>query len=104
MGSEGVNFSSLRPFLDGSDYPHWKFKMELYLDSDPIKLQEVVLNGWEHPKATLDNVEILIDRTQWTQDQNEANYKNKKVMTILLASMPREGGKGQHCQFVKEVW
>ena len=104
MGSEGVNFSSLRPFLDGSDYPHWKFKMELYLDSDPIRLWKVVLDGWEPPKATLDNVTIHIDRTQWIQDQKEANYKNKKVMIILLASMSREeGGKVQYCQSAKEI-
>ena len=63
-----------------------------------------MLDGWEPPKATLDNVEILIDRTQWTQDQNEANYKNKKAITILLALMSREEeGKVQHCQSVKQV-
>ena len=90
MGSEGVNFSSLRPLFDGSDYHHWKFTMELYFDSDLIRMWELVLEGWEPPKTTLDNMEIYIDRAQWTQHQKEENYKNKKVMTILLASMSKE--------------
>ena len=37
MGSKTQNISSLRPFFDGSNYSHWKFKIELYLDCDSIK-------------------------------------------------------------------
>ena len=43
MGNE--NISSLRHFFDGSDYPHWKFKMELCLDCDSIKLLDIVRKG-----------------------------------------------------------
>ena len=60
MDSE--NISSLRPFFDGSDYPHQKFKMEFYLDCDSIKLWDIVQKGWELPKATINGVEIEIDR------------------------------------------
>ena len=59
MDSE--NISSLRPFFDGSDYPHWKFKMELYLDCDSIKLWDIVRKGWEPPKATVNGVETIVD-------------------------------------------
>ena len=59
MGSE--NISSLRLFFDGSDYPHWKFKMELYLDYDSIKLWDIVRKGWK-PKAMVNGVETKIDR------------------------------------------
>ena len=52
MGSE--NISSLRPYFDGSDYPHWKFKMALYLDCYSIKLWDIVQKGWKPPKATID--------------------------------------------------
>ena len=64
MGSE--NISSLRPFFDGSDYPHWKFKMELYLDCDSIKLWDIVCKGWEPPKATVNGVETIIERYDWS--------------------------------------
>ena len=60
MGSE--NISSLRPFFDGSDYPHWKFKMELYLDYDSIKLWDIVCKCWESPKATVNGIETIVER------------------------------------------
>ena len=60
MRSESQNFYSLRPFFDGSDYPQWKFKMELYLDCDFIKLWAIVRKGWEPPKATINGVEMEI--------------------------------------------
>ena len=60
MGIE--NIFSLRPFFDGSDYPHWKFKMELYLDYDSIKLWDIVRKGWETLKATVNGIKTEVDR------------------------------------------
>ena len=60
MGSK--NISSLRPFFDGSNYPHWKFKTELYLDCDSIKLWDIVRKGWELPKATINGIETIVER------------------------------------------
>ena len=60
MSSE--NISSLRYLFDGSDYPHWKFKMEIYLDCDSIKLQDIIRKGWVPPKATVDGIETEVDR------------------------------------------
>ena len=98
MGSKNQNISSLRPFFDGSDYPHYKFKMELYLDCDSIKLWDIVLKGWKPPKATVNGVEIEIDRDNWKPIRQEGNNKNKKAMITLVSSMSREeGGKLQHC-------
>ena len=77
--------------------------MELYLDNDPIRLQDVVLQGWRPPTKTVDNAQVLMDRAKWSQNKKEDNYKNKKAMTILLAFMYREeGGKVQHCILAKE--
>ena len=64
MDSEKI--SSLRSFFDGSDYPHWKFKMELYLDCDSIKLWDIVLKGWEPPKPIVNGVETLVERDNWS--------------------------------------
>ena len=92
MGSE--NISSLRPFFDGSDYPHWKFKMELYLDCDSIKLQDIVGKGWEPPKATVNGIETIVERDEWSAIHQEDNHKNKKAIITLVSSMTREeGGK-----------
>lgn len=66
MRSETLSFSSLTLLFDGSDYPHWKFKIELYFDSDRIRLWDVILDGWEALKAKVDNVEFTINRSQWT--------------------------------------
>ena len=94
MGSESQNFSSLRSLFNGNDYPYWKFKIELYLDCDSIKLWDIVRKSWEPPKATINGVETEIDRDNWNIIQQEANHKNKKAMITLVSSMSREeGGK-----------
>ena len=104
MGSESQTFSSLRHFFDESDYPHWKFKMELYLDCDSIKLWDIIRKSWEPPKATINGMKIEIDRDNWNVTQQEANHKNKKAMITLVSSMSREeGGKLQHCISAKEI-
>ena len=94
MESENQNISSLRPFFDGSDYSHWKFKMELYLGCDSIKLWDIIRKGWEPPKATINGIKTEIDRANWNAIQQEGNHKNKKAMIALVSSMSREeGGK-----------
>ena len=83
MGSELYNFSSLRPFFDGSDYPHWKFKMELYLGCDSFKLWDIFLKCWEPPKVTMEGVTTTFLRDGWNNDQKKENHKNKKDMNYL---------------------
>ena len=96
MGSE--NISSLRPFFDGSDYPHWNIKMELYLDCDSIKLWDIVRKGWEPPKATVNGIETEVDRDNWSTIQQEGNHKNRKAMiTIIFSLSKEEAGKLLHC-------
>ena len=103
MGNE--NIFSLRPFFDGSDYPHWKFKMELYLDCDSIKLWDIVRKGWEPPKATVNGIETIVERDEWSAIQQEGNHKNKKAMITIITSMSREEGvKLQHYSSTKEMW
>ena len=52
----------------------------------------------------VENAQVLVDRARWSQSDKEDNYKNKKAMTILLASMSKEkGGKVQHCISAKEI-
>ena len=65
MGSKNQNISCLRPLFDGSDYPHWKFKMELYLDCDSIKLWDIVRKGWEPPTTKVEGIETEINRDDW---------------------------------------
>ena len=74
MDSEKI--SSLRSFFDGSDYPHWKFKMELYLDCDFIKLWHIFHKGWELPKATINGIETIVERDEWSAIHQEGNHKD----------------------------
>ena len=64
--------------------------MELYLNCDSIKLWDIVWKGWEPPKATVNSVEIEIDRDNWNAIQQEVNHKNKKAMITLVSCMSRE--------------
>ena len=103
MGGENISF--LRPFFDGSDYPHQKFKMELYLDCDSIKLWDIVHKGWEPPKATINGIETIIEKDNQSAIHQEGNHKNKRAIITLVSSMTREEGvKLQHCSSAKEMW
>ena len=95
------NISSLRPFFDGSDYPHWKFKMKLYLNCDSIKLWDIVRKGWEPPKATVNGIKTIMERDDWSVVHQEGNH----AMITLVSSMTRDKGvKLQHCTSAKEMW
>ena len=79
--------------------------MELYLDCDSIKLWDIVRKGWKPPKATVNGIETIVERDEWSAIQQEGNQKNKKAMITLVSSMSREEGeKLQHCTSAKEMW
>ena len=40
--------------------------MELYLDSDLLRLWDVVLKGWEPPRGKVDEVEVIHERSKWS--------------------------------------
>ena len=103
MGSE--NISAFRLFFDGSDYPQWKYKMELYLDYDSIKLWDIVRKGWEPPKAKVEGIETEIDRDDWNAAQQEGNHKNRKAMITIIFSLSKEEvGKLLHYSSAKQMW
>ena len=63
--------------------------MELYLDSDSIKLWDVILDGWEPPRGKINDEEVILNRSQWNQIQKDENHKNRRTMITLLSSMSR---------------
>ena len=88
-----------------SDYSFWKHKMDFYLDSDPIRLWDMILDGWNPPIKIVEGIEVPKKRSESPQVEKEENHKNKKAMSVLIASMSREkGGKIQHYISAKEMW
>ena len=43
--------------------------MELYLDCDSIKLWDIVCKGWEPLKATVNGIETIAERDEWSAIQ-----------------------------------
>ena len=58
--------------------------MELYLDSDPIRLWDVVLQGWSPPTIMVENAQVLMDRDKRNQSDKEDKYKNKKMVWVRM--------------------
>ena len=57
------------------------------------------------PKATVNGVETIVDRDDWSVVHQEGNHKNKRAMITLVSSMTRdEGVKLQHYTSAKEMW
>ena len=78
LGNKNQNISSLRPFFDGSDYPYWKFKMQLYLNYDSIKLWDIIRKGWKPPKATNNDVHYLTR----SESQKQKGYDHFSLLYV----------------------
>ena len=79
--------------------------MELYLDNDPIRLWDVILDGWKPFMKIVEGIQILKERNEWSQEEKEENHENKRAMLVLITSMSiKKGGKIQHCILAKEMW
>ena len=66
MGNEFFSFQTYRSFFDGSDYPFWKYKIKFYLDSDPIKLCDVILDGWNPPMKIIEGIQVVKEINEWS--------------------------------------
>ena len=104
MANKG--FQNLKPYFDGANYAHWKFRMETYLDSEGIEVWDSVRKEWTPPiRRGADGEEEILSRDDWTEPQRSANFKNKKVMTILSSSLSiEECGRIQHCSTAYSMW
>ena len=64
--------------------------MEFYLDSDPIRLWDVILDWWNPPTKMVDSIQVPKEKKEWSQEEKEENHKNKRAIFVLIASMLRE--------------
>ena len=52
----------------------------------------------------VEDIQVLKERNEWSQVEKEENHKNKKTISVFIASMSREeGGKIQHCILAKQM-
>ena len=54
----------------------------------------MILDRWNPPMKMVKDIQVPKERKEWSQEEKEENYKNKRAMIILFASISREeGGK-----------
>ena len=94
------------PFFDGTYYAYWRNKMEMFLDSEGINLQDIIEEGWNPPiKKDAQGNEVTIPRKEWNDNQTKANLRNRKAITILNCGLSREEyNEIEHLRMAKKIW
>ena len=95
--------TTIPPYFDGLNYPYWKDRMSIYLQSNNIKLWKIIRLGYSPPIYENSDNPILVEELDDTQ--LEIHSLNAKVMnSIICALSPSEYSKISACKTAKEMW
>ncbi|KAH9769924.1 hypothetical protein KPL71_012193 [Citrus sinensis] len=94
------------PFFDGNDYPYWKTRMRIYLQSLDYEIWEVVCDG---PFMPLTKNEVGEDIPKPSREWNELEKRkvslNSKAMNFLFCALDKkEFHRVSSCESVNEIW
>ncbi|MQL69263.1 hypothetical protein Taro_001541 [Colocasia esculenta] len=84
------------PFFDGTDYPYWKNRMQVFLRAQNFELQKIVRKGaYELPQ----------DEDTWTKDQIAKGTLNWSALNMMQCAVhPKEYSSVSTCTSAKEMW
>ena len=79
--------SNKPPLFDGSNYSHWKYRMEIHLQSIDYELWEITVNGPHIPKKKNDKGEVEKKPKEYTREDKQRISLSKRALCILLCSL-----------------
>ncbi|MQL68600.1 hypothetical protein Taro_000879 [Colocasia esculenta] len=84
------------PFFDGTDYPYWKNRMQVFLRAQNFELWEIVKKGaYELPEV----------EDTWTKDQIAKGTLNWSALNMMQCVVhPKEYSRVSTCTSAKEMW
>ena len=88
--SQTENFSKHRaPFFMGTDYPCWKTRMIVYLQSLDLDVWDVIEDGPTFPTKLVDGVLVTKLKQEWNELDRRNFELNVKVIFTLQCAMDR---------------
>ncbi|MQL75860.1 hypothetical protein Taro_008245 [Colocasia esculenta] len=84
------------PFFDGTNYPYWKNRMQVFLRAQNYKLWKIVHKG---------EYSIPEDESTWTKDQIAKGTLNWSALNMMQCAVhPNEYSRVSTCTSAKEMW
>ncbi|KAK9034020.1 hypothetical protein V6N11_050199 [Hibiscus sabdariffa] len=112
MASNSTSFSmeegqsiSKPPFFNGANYPYWKNRIMLFIQSTDYMIWDVVLDGPFTPVKREGDTLVPKQRHEWNDEKRRIFQMNAKAMHILFCALgPDEYAKISSCSSAKEIW
>ncbi|MQL95273.1 hypothetical protein Taro_027935 [Colocasia esculenta] len=84
------------PFFDGTDYPYWKNRMQVFLRAQDYELWKIVSKG---------AYELPADEDTWTREQIRKGTLNWSALNMMQCAVhPKEFSRVSTCNSTKEMW
>ena len=84
------------PYFDGTDYPYWKNRMQVFLRAQNYELWKIVSKG---PYV------LPEDEDTWTKDQIAKGTLNWSALNMMQCAVhPKEFSRVSTCSTAKEMW
>ncbi|XP_061372354.1 uncharacterized protein LOC133314843 [Gastrolobium bilobum] len=94
------------PFFNGIDYPYWKTRMQIFLESVDLKIWYSVEEGYQPPTTLDDNGKIVPKKhTDFTRDELEKAQYNSKAKNLIVNALGKdEYYRVSSCKTAREMW
>ena len=110
MSREDSSSVTKPPFFDGSNYPYWKARMRIFLESIDSDIKDVIDIGYKPPMDTIckeGEPDVLKprDKAMWTDYDKAQRVHNAKGLNAIFCSVFKdEFGRIQNCTTSKQAW
>ena len=96
------------PWFDGTDYPYWKIRMEVFFGCQDIFIQRVLEEGYTIPMMPdVLRRELLVPKPKslWTDDEKALAIADSKAKNVIFCALDRsEFNRISGCETAKSMW
>jgi len=102
--AEGA-FINKPPLFAGENYPFWKIRMKICLESVDKGVWDAVVNGPFKPIKIVERKNVLKEFSQWTLDENKRAHYDVRAKNIISSTLTLdEFYRVSMCESAKEMW
>jgi len=93
------------PLFAGENYPFWKIRMKIFLESVDKGVWDAVVNGPFKPIKIVDGETFPKEFSQWTPDENKRAHYDVRAKNIISSALTLdEFYRVSVCESAKEMW
>jgi len=93
------------PLFAGENYPFWKIRMKIFLESVDKGVWDAVVNGPFQPIKVVEGKTVLKEFSQWTLDENKRAHYDVRAKNIISSALTLdEFYRVSVCESAKEMW